>query len=290
MKKDWLSDENHRQFWSHIFLGVNRTVRKLESFQSFPDTSSNQPNPTLECILLDAGWLTSPLGHHISRLCASSGVRLVSVKPLGALPNLFSCTLYKFKKAVAVGICLSMRAPLELVNWIEQLRAQVPPLTMQLGSTATPGAKRTTEQSNITVQDKSVDCLEQDLKKKMKTFQDNGEDWNLYKIDPQKLYIFEGQDSSEKYFPSDRTLTLSELWSYLTRFTRSHSDDLPDQTFSTARSMPHSCGLHNVTSSYQPTVVKLVEPQTEEQRQVQKKRKRKKKRSSLQTDPTSLAI
>ncbi|KAF6771861.1 hypothetical protein AHF37_08751 [Paragonimus kellicotti] len=167
LKKDWLSDVNHRQFWSHIFLGVNRTVRTLESFQSFPDASSNQPNPTLECILLDAGWLTSPLGHHISRLCASSGVRLVSVKPLGALPNLFSCTLYKFKKAVAVGICLSMHAPLELTNWIEQLRAQVPPLTMQLGSTTTPGAKRTTEQRNNTVQDKSVDYLEQDLKKKM---------------------------------------------------------------------------------------------------------------------------
>ncbi|KAF5398362.1 hypothetical protein PHET_07988 [Paragonimus heterotremus] len=220
LKKDWLSDLNHRKFWSHIFLGVNRTVRTLESFQSIPDASSNQPNPTLECILLDAGWLTSPLGHHISRLCASSGVRLVSVKPLGALPNLFSCTLYKFKK---------------------------------------------------------------------KTCQDNGEDWNLYKIDPQKLYIFEGQDSSEKYFPSDRILTLSELWSYLTRFTRSHSSDLPDHTFNIAHSTSHTSGLHHVISSYQPAVVKLVEPQTEEQRQVQKKRKRKKKRSSLQTGPTSLA-
>ncbi|KAF8567892.1 hypothetical protein P879_07486 [Paragonimus westermani] len=288
MKKFWLSDVNHRQFWSHIFLGVNRTVRTLESFKSFPDASSSQPNPTLECILLDAGWLTSPLGHHISRLCVSSGVRLVSVKPLGALPDLFSCTLHKLKKAVAVGICTSMHAPSELISWMEQLRAQVPPLTIQLGSTVTLGAKRTAEQRNITFQDKSVDCLEQDLKKRMKTSRNNGEDWNLYKIDPQKLYIFEGQDS-EKYLPSDRILTLSELWSYLTRFIRSNSDELPDHASDIARATPHTSGLLHVASGYQPAVVKLVEPQTEEQRQVQKKRKRKKKRLSLQTGP-ALAI
>ncbi|KAA3682444.1 uncharacterized protein DEA37_0003281 [Paragonimus westermani] len=303
MKKFWLSDVNRRHFWSHIFLGVNRTVRTLESFKSFPDASSSQPNPTLECILLDAGWLTSPLGHHISRLCVSSGVRLVSVKPLGALPDLFSCTLRKLKKvpslcirmrhntvphfvqAVAVGICTSMHAPSELISWLEQLRAQVPPLTIQLCSTVTLGAKRTAEQRNITVQGKSVDCLEQDLKKKMKTSQDNGEDWNLYKIDPQKLYIFEGQDT-EKYFPSDRILTLSELWSYLTRFIRSNSDELSDHASNIAPATPHTSGLLHVASGYQPAVVKLVEPQTEEQRQVQKRRKRKKKRLSLQTGPT----
>ncbi|CAH8497286.1 unnamed protein product [Dicrocoelium dendriticum] len=126
------ADPNHKLFWSHVIFGANQISRALESSQRFNEAELASRTHLLECVLLDAEWITSQMGHHIAHLCADLGIRLVSVTPAGELASCLSTPLHPMKKAIAVGIRSSVNTPPELIDWIAKLKMELEPLALPI--------------------------------------------------------------------------------------------------------------------------------------------------------------
>ncbi|KAG5442796.1 hypothetical protein CSKR_113421 [Clonorchis sinensis] len=269
LRSEWLRDLEHRAFWSHVIFGVNKIMRLLENSEARLDDDKPPVNPKLVCVLVDGGWLASPLGHHIARLCSTFGVRLVSIKPLKSLASMFSTSFRTIKKAIAIGICLSASAPNELQAWFASFCTTVPLLDQPI--------KR--------VRDSGSGTAPAHLKGDAMGVDENGEPWDQYQIDATKLYVFDA-DSYE--LPSEQVLSLPELRSYLSSYSalslRPVYSTVEDNR---AAFLSELATQDSQTVEFQPTVLKIMKPQEDAERRSRKKKKRKKVKKSAGGDVTT---
>ncbi|KER24086.1 hypothetical protein T265_08175 [Opisthorchis viverrini] len=275
LRSEWLYDSEHRAFWSHVIFGVNKVMRLLETSEAKMDVDKTSINPKLACVLVDGGWVASPLGHHIARLCSTFGVRLVSVKPLKSLASMFSTPFRTIKKAcafhnaIAIGICLSASAPNELQAWFASFCTTVPLL----------------DQPIRRVRDSGSEAAPSHLKGDAMVIDENGEPWDQYPIDATKLYVFDA-DSYE--LPTEQVLSLPELRSYLSSYS---TLSLPlvysavEDNHTAFLSELATQGNHTV--EFQPTVLKVMKPQEDAERRSRKKKKRKKVKKSARDAVTT---
>ncbi|THD22058.1 hypothetical protein D915_007172 [Fasciola hepatica] len=235
---------------SFVHIGVNSVLKRLERLDNIVRCDSEQEDPSICCVLLDVGWVKSQLGHHVAHLCAIREVRLVVLRPMQSLAKLTSSSLYPLKKSIAVGISLSNTAPLELRQWIEQVREVVPALTLPMVRPTAP---------TLPSQPLKRDNPE-------RTDQLHMQSWDSYSVNCAKLYL-----PSETPISSDRIVTVAELWCRLCSSAKkigslqAGAEFFPLLSGSDAHQIP----------SFGATLVRTVPAQTEEQRHKRKTKKRR---------------
>ncbi|CAH8873507.1 unnamed protein product [Trichobilharzia szidati] len=114
-KHEWLEVSDRNVFWSHVLLGSNEIIRRLENYSRSVENSQID-GKKISCVFIDSGWLQSQYVHHLVNLCDLLNIRLISVKPSGCLPELVTTKLKEVKKLAVFAFCTSNEAPSDLLD------------------------------------------------------------------------------------------------------------------------------------------------------------------------------
>ncbi|CAL8075415.1 unnamed protein product [Calicophoron daubneyi] len=296
LKSARINDPANRNFWSHILLGVNQVMRRLEDLRIPADSTATYAEPYLSCVLLDAGWLSSQLGHHICHLCAESGVRLAAVRPVGSLAQLTSTDFRTLTRVIAIGICRSSSTPPDLLNWINQVWGEIGPLRLTaLGSTdisrdlsskdeqvSDRGVGKTIKRSASAANlDESTSVTSKPLSSGLGSVADS---WRSVRIDASKLYILPPSGIAQA--PTDpkmKVVTLDQLWSELALHESSVLQGEKPSDSDGSRDLTNSVHLNDFDAcTFIPPIMKMIEPQGDVERKLKKAKKNKRKKKKVQ--------
>lgn len=273
LKTNWLNDPKNKIFWSHILFGVNHIMRHLE--QSTSSSYKSDKLFHLSCLMLDSGWINSPVGHHLAQLCGNLDIPLVVVKPPGKLRDLVSTKFRPLQKLIAFGLCSSVDTPSDLQNFLKTFANNLH-TTDSLHNAATDifNHNRTVKNRKRAFESICLDELSFGEQKTKRLDQTDGEPWESFDFDLKEFY-----GSLVANLQCVQPISLYTFWSLMSTGIFSETSKL-----CTTPNLP-SMELHHTTYGqpqvplYDSTMLYSVKPQSTDERLIRKAQLKKTRKS-----------